>query len=197
MSSQFPFAQLQKPQSVTRLLMVLAGSVFLIELLVMWLLEFFPPMPKMATFLLDATLLSALIFPIFYFLVFRPLCQNIAKLQRVEDELRTISVVFDSKDPILITDSLANILRANKMFLNISGYTAEELIGKNPRILQAGRYGADYYKDMWRQLLTKGAWSGEARIKDKQGRDFPIGMTISAVKNAQQQTTHYVAIYNL
>lgn len=197
MPSKISFTQLQNPQSVTRLLIVLAGAVFLIELLVMLLLDCFPPLPKRVSFLLDATLLSALIFPVFYFLVFRPLCRNIAQLQRVEDELRTISVVFDSKDPILITDSLANILRANKMFLNISGYSAEELIGKNPRILQAGRYGKDYYKDMWRQLLSKGSWSGEARIKDKQGRDFPIGMTISAVKNAQQQTTHYVAIYNL
>ena len=177
--------------------MILAGSVFLIELLVMFLLSMLPPMPRMTTFLLDSTLLSALIFPIFYLLVFRPLVQNITELRQVEDELRTISVVFESKDPILITDARANILRANKMFLHITGYSSEEIIGKNPRILQAGRYSKDFYKSLWKQLLRNGFWAGETRIKDKQGHDLPIGIVITAVKNEQQETTHYVAIYSL
>ena len=49
---------------------------------------------------------------------------------------------------------------------------------------------------MWSELLSKGSWAGEARIKDKRGNDFAIGMVITAVKNDQQEITHYVAIYN-
>lgn len=189
--------QMKHHLSVRWLLIVLAGSVFLIELLVMFILDMLPPMPKMVTFLVDSTLLATLIFPIFYFLVFRPLCQNIAELKQTEDMLRTISVVFESKDPILITDAHGNILRANRSFLNLTGYSSEEIIGKTPRILQTGRYSRDYYENMWGKLLRNGFWSGETRIKDKRGYEFPIGLAITAVKNEQQATTHYVAIYNL
>jgi PAS domain S-box-containing protein len=111
--------------------------------------------------------------------------------------LRTVSVAFESKDPILITDAQANILRANKMFLKISGYSPEELIGKNTRFLKTDRYGDDYYKRMWDQLLRNGSWAGETRIRDKQGNDFAIGMVITAVKNDRKETTHYVAIYDI
>ena len=160
-------------------------------------LEMLPPIPRIDVFLLDSTVLSVLIFPIFYFLVFRPISRNIAELRQAQEDLRTVSVAFESKDPILITDAQANILRANKAFIKISGYDPEELIGNNPRILQTGRYGQEYYKSMWGDLLSKGSWIGETRIRDKRGYDFPIGLVITAVKNNQQETTHYVAIYNM
>jgi len=182
---------------VTRLLVILTAAAFLEELLVLFFVSILPPMPRVAKYLLDATLLSVLIFPIFYFLVFRPMSQNIAALRQTEENLRTVSVAFDSKDPILITDAQANILRANKAFLKISGYGPEELIGKNPRILKTDRYGMGYYKKMWDQLLRKGFWAGEMRIRDKLGNEFELGMAITAVKNDRQETTHYVAIYNI
>jgi PAS domain S-box-containing protein len=135
--------------------------------------------------------------PIFYFLVIRPMSHNIAELRKAEENLLTLSAAFDIKEPILITDAQANILRANRMFLKISGYNAEEIIGKNPRILKTGRYGQAYYKRMWDDLLRKGSWAGETRIKDKQGNDFAMEMVITAVKNERHETTHYVAIYNM
>ena len=182
---------------VARLLVILTAAAFLEELLVLFFVSILPPMPRVAKYLLDATLLSVLIFPIFYFLVFRPMSQNITALRQTEENLRTVSVAFESRDPILITDAQANILRANKAFLKISGYGPEELIGKNPRILMTDRYGKDYYKRMWDQLLRKGFWAGEMRIRDKHGNEFALGMAITAVKNDRQETTHYVAIYNI
>jgi PAS domain S-box-containing protein len=184
-------------QSVTRLLIILTASVFVINLLVAMFLEMMPHMPKIAVYLMDSTLLSTLTFPIFYLLVFRPLLKSITEHRQAEENLRTVSVAFESRDPILITDAQANILRANKMFVKISGYGLEELIGKNARILKTDRYGDDYYKNMWDQLLRKGSWAGETRVRDKRGNDFAIGMAITAVKNDQQETTHYVAIYNI
>jgi PAS domain S-box-containing protein len=182
---------------VTRILVILTAAAFLEELLVLFFLDRLPPMPKAAEFLLDATLLAVLIFPVLYFLVYRPMSHNIAELRRAEENLRTVSVAFESRDPILITDAQANILRANKMFLKISGYSPEELIGRNARILKTDRYGDDYYKRMWSQLLRKGSWAGETRIRGKQGDGFAIGMAITAVKNERQETTHYVAMYNI
>ncbi len=190
-------SQIKDHRSVKRLLIMLTGSVFVINLLVAMLLEMLPPVPRMEAFLLDSTLLSALIFPIFYLLVLRPLLENMDRLRLAQENLRTVSVAFESKDPILITDAQANILRANKMFLKVSGYSLGELIGKNARILKSGKYGEDYYKKMWDQLLRQGSWSGEARIRDNQGNDFALEMVITAVKNDRQETTHYVAIYTM
>lgn len=197
MPDNYPAPQMKRHQSVTWLLIVLTGSVFLIELLVMFFLDMLPAMPKVASFLLDSTLLSALIFPVFYLLVFRPLLQNITELRQVQDDLRTISVAFESKGPILITDAQANILRANQTFLKLTGYSLDEIIGQNPRIFKSGRYSAGFYNAMWEQLLRNGSWSGETRIKDKRGHSIPVGMVVTTVKNEQQETTHYVAIYNL
>ncbi len=188
--------QIKYHQSVTRLLTILIGSVFVINLLVAMVLEMLPPIPRIEIFLLDSALLSILIFPIFYLLVFRPLLKSMNELRKAQEELRTVSVAFESREPILITDAQANILRANKMFLKISGYSPEELIGKNPRILRTGRYSDDYYKKMWDQLLRHGSWTGETRIRDKLGNDFAIGMVITAVKNDRHETTHYVATYS-
>jgi PAS domain S-box-containing protein len=183
-------------QSVTRLLIILTASVFVINLLVAMFLEMMPHMPKVAVYLMDSALLSTLTFPIFYLLVFRPLLKSITEHRQAEENLRTVSVAFESRDPILITDAQANILRANRMFLKISGYSPEELIGRNARILKTDRYGEAYYKGMWDQLLRKGSWAGESRIRDKHGNEFSIGMVITAVKNERKETTHYVAIYN-
>jgi PAS domain S-box-containing protein len=184
-------------QSARWLLVVLTGAVFLIELLVLLLSGVLPSMPRIARYLLDSTLSAVLIFPIFYFLVFRPLLKNITKLEQAEENLRIVSVAFESKDPILITDANINILRANNMFLKITGYTMEEIIGKNPRIFKSGLYRLDFYKQMWKQLLHAGSWSGEIRIRDNNGQEIPAGIVITAIKNEQQETTHFVAIYNL
>ena len=183
-------------QSAAWLLVGLIVSVFLIEALVMLLLDMLPAMSNMASHLLDSTLLSILLFPIFYFFVFRPLLRNISELRQAKDELRVASVAFDVKEPILITDAHGNIIRANKMFLNITGYSLEELVGKNPRIFQAGRQGKAFYEQMWKQLLSAGSWSGEVRVKTQGGHAIPLGVSITAIKNELEQTTHYVAVYS-
>lgn len=183
-------------QSVVRLLAILIIAVFSVEVMVMLVVDTFPPMPKLATVLLDAAFLSLLLFPIFYFLVFRPLLQNITSLKKAEEELRIAAVAFEIKDPILITDANANIIKVNKMFCHITGYAKEELIGQNPRIFNSGRQNKAFYEKMWQQLLRSGFWSGEIRNKNKEGHVNPCRITITAVKNESQETTHYVAIYH-
>lgn len=183
-------------QSVAWLIVVLTGSVFIIETLIMFLLDSLPPIPKIDSFLLDSTLLSALLFPIFYFLVFRPLLQNITERKKAEDELRVAAVTFETKGPILITDADTHIIQANKMLLGITGYNMEDLVGQKSGILNSGRHNKQFYEQMWKQLLHNGSWTGGITIKCKDGNIFPLGVTITAVKNEQQEITHFVAIYN-
>jgi PAS domain-containing protein len=115
------FSSLRKSYQllVTRLLGMLTVIAFLEELLVVFILDRLPPMPKTAGFLLDATLLTVLIFPVLYFLVYRPMSRNMAELRQAQEDLRIVSVAFESKEPILITDAQANILRANRAFLKM------------------------------------------------------------------------------
>lgn len=196
------FASKKKPggenhQSVARLLAVLIGSVFFIEVVVMDLVLSFTHLSKLGESLLDATLLSLLLFPIFYYLIFRPLVRNIAERKRVEADLRIAAVAFEIKDPSLITDAKANIIRANQKFLDKTGYRLEEIVGQNPRIFKSGLHDRKYYEKLWKHLLEEGTWSGEIRIRTRENRILhPFWLTITAVKNERQETTHYIAIYN-
>lgn len=201
MSSE-PSAPYKKPdddsyRSVIRLLIVLIGSVFFIEVVVMDVVLAFTHLSKTGEALLDASLLTLLLFPIFYFLIFRPLILNIAERKRIEAELRIAAVAFEIKDPSLITDAKANIVRANQKFLEKTGYSQEEIVGRNPRMFKSGMHDKKYYEDLWKHLLEEGAWSGEIRIMTREGRILhPFWLTITAVKNGQQETTHYIGIYN-
>jgi PAS domain S-box-containing protein len=123
--------------------------------------------------------------------------QNIDERKRAEEELRVAAVAFEIKDPTLITDANANIIRANKLFLGKSGYTLDEIVGKNPRLFKSGMHDENYYAQMWKRILQTGSWCGEIRIKSKEGRVLhPFWLTITAVKNEEQETTHYIGIYN-
>jgi PAS domain S-box-containing protein len=123
--------------------------------------------------------------------------QNIDERKRADEELRVAAVAFEIKDPTLITDAHANIIRANKLFLDKLGYSLEEIVGENPRIFKSGLHDQQYYAQMWKQLLRTGSWCGEIRIKSKEGRVLhPFWLTITAVKNEAQETTHYIGIYN-
>ena len=122
--------------------------------------------------------------------------RDITERKKIEESLRVAAVAFETQEAILITDQQANIIRVNQAFTNITGYRAEEVLGQNPRILSAGRQDKAFYVDMWQQLLHHGSWSGEIWEKRKNGQIYPKWLTITAVKNELQETTHYVSIFS-
>jgi len=198
-----PTSALQKKSSkenhysVTRLLIILICAVFIIEAFVMNIMNWLPPTSKPVSALLDSALLSLLLFPVFYYLIFRPLIDNIEERKLIEDDLRIAAVAFEIKDPTVITDVNANIIRANKKFLDKLGYSMEEIVGQNPRIFKSGMHDTSFYEQLWKRLIQAGSWSGEIRIKTKDGRILhPFWLTITAIKNERQEITHYIGIYN-
>lgn len=196
-STQRTTSNKENHHSVTRLLTILIGAVFLIEAFVMSIMHWMPPTNQTVGALLDAAILSLLLFPIFYYLIFRPLIRNIEERKLIEDDLRIAAVAFEIKDPTIITDVNANIIRANKKFLDKLGYSMEEIVGQNPRIFKSGMHDKSFYEQLWKRLIQVGSWSGEIRIKTKDGRILhPFWLTITAIKNEQQETTHYIGIYN-
>lgn len=120
----------------------------------------------------------------------------LADSKLAEDELRIAAATFDIQQAILITDADANILRVNQAFQAITGYSEDEVIGRNPRIFQSGRHDAAFYQDMWAALLDTGKWSGEIWDQRKNGEIFPKSMNITAVYGEQQRVTQYVAVFS-
>jgi diguanylate cyclase (GGDEF)-like protein/PAS domain S-box-containing protein len=117
---------------------------------------------------------------------------DITEIKMAEADLRVAAVAFESNQAMIITDSNNDILRINRTFTEITGYTTQEVIGKNPRIFKSGTHDAEFYCAMWRSIESTGAWNGEIWDKRKNGELYPKWMTISAVKDDSGKVTHYV-----
>ncbi|HEY0665002.1 MAG TPA: EAL domain-containing protein, partial [Gallionella sp.] len=122
--------------------------------------------------------------------------QDITEQKRIEDSLRVAAVAFETHEAILITDAKSNIIRVNQAFQDITGYRAEEVLGRNPHMLSSGRQDKAFYAAMWQQLLDAGTWSGEIWDRRKDGQTYPKWLTITAVKNSAGETTEYVGIFS-
>jgi diguanylate cyclase (GGDEF)-like protein/PAS domain S-box-containing protein len=94
----------------------------------------------------------------------------------------------------VVTDSQAQIVSVNQAFTVISGYSAEELIGKNARLFQSGLHEPKFYREMWAALTQTGGWHGEVWNRRKNGEAYPAWLTLSAVKDERGRTTHYAGI---
>jgi diguanylate cyclase (GGDEF)-like protein/PAS domain S-box-containing protein len=121
---------------------------------------------------------------------------NITLRKQAEQALRVAAATFEMHEAILITDAQANIIRVNSSFTDISGFSPEDVLGKNPRIMSSGRHDKAFYAVMWQQILDKGSWAGEIWDKRKNGDVYPKWMTVTAVKNQRGETTQYVAIFS-
>jgi diguanylate cyclase (GGDEF)-like protein/PAS domain S-box-containing protein len=118
---------------------------------------------------------------------------DITKLRAAELELRIAAIAFESQEGIMITDVNNVILRVNQAFTTMTGYSAAEALGQNPRILCSGRQGKEFYAEMWTTLYNTGAWEGEIWNRRKNGVIYPERLTITAVKDMAGITTHYVS----
>ena len=106
-----------------------------------------------------------------------------------------LTVTFEAHQAIAITDVKGDILRVNKAFCEITGYSEPEVIGENPRILSSGRQSKEFYQNMWQQLNSFGKYSGEIWNRRKNGEVYPEMQTITAIKDRQGKTTHYVSLF--
>ncbi|MDF2181017.1 EAL domain-containing protein [Neptuniibacter sp. CAU 1671] len=121
--------------------------------------------------------------------------QDITDQKRSEEELRLAANVFShALEGIMITSRDGLILDVNKAFTEITGYQRDEVLGKNPSILQSGEQDASYYRQMWVKLAENGYWSGEIWNRKKDGQVFLERLTITAVKDEHGQVQHYVAL---
>lgn len=116
--------------------------------------------------------------------------------RHAEEKLHLAAAAFESQEAMVITDAQGVILRANRAFSEVTGYSGEELVGKNPRLLKSDRHDADFFCQMWDTILRTGIWQGEIWDRRKNGEIYPKWLTIAAVKNAQGVVTHYIGTHS-
>ncbi|MHB8166049.1 MAG: putative bifunctional diguanylate cyclase/phosphodiesterase, partial [Sulfuricella sp.] len=128
--------------------------------------------------------------------VFVAIIQDITERKRAELELRITATAFETQEGILITDRDNRILRVNHAFTRLTGYSAEEAIGRTPAMLKSGRHDAAFYRSMWETLNRDKYWQEELWNQRKDGVDFPVWLTITAVTDADGQLTNYVGVFS-
>jgi len=101
-----------------------------------------------------------------------------------------------STNAIEVTDRDGIIIDVNPAFEATYGYSRADCVGKKPSLIASGRTRREQYERMWADLLdpTRGYWSGEVINRDRRGRERPVFLTITAVRNDVGETTHYVGV---
>ncbi|MFZ2306675.1 MAG: EAL domain-containing protein [Rhodoferax sp.] len=122
---------------------------------------------------------------------------NITERKLAELKLQLAANVFThAREGIMITDGSGTIVDINDTFTRITGYSRQEAIGNNPRMLKSGRQSTEHYVAMWNALIQHGHWYGEVWNRRKSGEIFAEMQTVSAVRDAQGRTQYYVALFS-
>jgi diguanylate cyclase (GGDEF)-like protein/PAS domain S-box-containing protein len=122
--------------------------------------------------------------------------RDISERKSAEEAQRIASIAFETEQGMFITDAHTAILRVNKAFTKITGYTANEAIGQTPALLNSGQHDANFYASMWDSISRTGAWQGEIWNRHKNGKVYPEHLSISTVKNDAGVLTHYVGAFS-
>jgi diguanylate cyclase (GGDEF)-like protein/PAS domain S-box-containing protein len=120
---------------------------------------------------------------------------NTERRQADEHRRLTASVFTDTHEGIVITDPEACIVEVNDAFSRITGYSREEVLGKNPATLKSGHQGSEFYQEMWRAIIDNGQWSGEVWNRRKGGEVYAEHLTISAVRDERGGVSHYAGVF--
>jgi PAS domain S-box-containing protein len=119
---------------------------------------------------------------------------ELERMQNESDRDRLKQAVEQASESIVITDSEAIIQYVNPAFEETTGYTREEAIGQNPRILKSGKQDNAFYKGMWDMLLQGASWSGKFINKKKDGTNYSVEANISPVQDKSGKTVSYISI---
>ena len=126
---------------------------------------------------------------------FSAFIRDITERKQHEREMRIAAAAFEAQEGITVTDENGVIVRVNRTFTTITGYSAEEAIGNTPRVLKSGRHDDEFYRRMWESLLHNKFWQGEIWNKRKNGEIYPEWLTITAVVAEDGKINNYVAIF--
>jgi len=123
------------------------------------------------------------------------LVEDISESKAAEDKLRKLSrAIEQAGESVIITDKQGTIEYVNSSFTKITGYLAEEVLGKNPRVLKSGNQNPEYYTRLWKTITSGKVWQRAIVDRRKDGTQYPALMTISPILNEGGEVTHYVSV---
>lgn len=123
--------------------------------------------------------------------------RDVTERRKSEEQLRLADKIFESNNEgIVITDPSTGILRVNKAFLSITGYSEKEVLGEKIKLLASGRHDEHFYSEIWNCLKNEGHWKGEIWNRRKSGEIYPEWLSISPVYNQDNKVVNYVGIFS-
>jgi len=144
---------------------------------------------------LDGTLLTALSAPLLWFLALRPLALQVFQ-ERAQTELsnKELLAVLETHVLVSISDVQGGIVYANDKFCKVSGYTLEELIGQDHRVVNSCHHDKDYIRNMWRTIANGQTWHGEFCNRRKDGELYWVDSTIAPLLDKNGKPHQYISI---
>lgn len=122
--------------------------------------------------------------------------RNVTRRRQLENQLNLTTQIFNhSREGVMITDDKANVIDVNAAFTAITGYQADEVIGRNPRILRSGHHDDAFYQAIWHNLSQNKSWKGEFLNRRKDGSLYPQLSTITPVFDDHQQVKNYLCVF--
>jgi PAS domain S-box-containing protein len=127
--------------------------------------------------------------------VLQAVVRDITRRKQMEEKLRQLSIAVEqSPASIVITNRDGDIEYVNPKFVQVTGYTLAEALGKNPRVLKSGDKGPEAYRELWETIKAGKEWNGEFKNKKKNGELFWEIASISPIRDLAGRITHYVAV---
>ena len=127
--------------------------------------------------------------------VLQAVVRDITERKRMEEKLRELSrAVEQSPTSIVITNPAGDIEYVNPKFVDLTGYTLAEALGKNPRILKSGEKGSEAYRELWETITAGREWRGEFHNKKKNGELYWESASISPIRDPAGHITHFLAV---
>ena len=122
--------------------------------------------------------------------------QDITERKQAEASLRVAAIAFESQEGMMITDANGIMVRVNQAFTRLTGYSAEEAVGRTPALFKSGRHDDTYYRRMWDTLKEYGHWQGEIWNRRKNGKVYAEMLTISSVIGPDGQVSNYIGTFS-
>ena len=123
--------------------------------------------------------------------------EDISDRKEIEEKLRLSASVFDhASEATVITDADNKILSVNPAFTHITGYSLDEVLGKDPKILSANQQSEEFYSRMWNSISKQGSWAGELVNKRKNGEFYTEWLSVNVLKDREGNITRHIAVFS-
>ncbi len=123
--------------------------------------------------------------------------RDVTPLRESEFDAKISSMVLNNAlEGVMITDVKGQILAVNPAFCRITGYCADEVIGKKPSILKSGKQGDDFYQEFWKTLKEKEVWQGKIFNRKKNGEVYPEWLSVTPARDSEGRIVTYIGVFS-